>query len=648
MDNELAVLGAALLLAGLLARLGRRLGLPTIPFFIAAGIIFGPQTPGVVVLEDPHEIELLAMLGLVLLLFHLGIEFSINELLSGGRRLLWAGGSYILLNFGAGLVLGWALGWGTREIFVIAGMIGTSSTAIVTKLILDLRRVANPETGMILGIIVVEDVFIAFYLALLQPIFGEQDAAGEIILSIATAFAFLIGLFALARWGARLVRPVLGTADAELTIILSVGFGVFIAGFAHSAGASDAVGALLAGMVVAGTGIGPRVERLLVPLRDVFAAIFFFWFGLTIAPSDMGAIAPAVAVAVVVTLTFNVIAGVVAARIYGYGRSEAANTALMLVSRGEFELILASLAVAAGLDSRVAPFAALYVLILSILSPLFSARSSVLARWLPRRLFAPQPVLDTTREPPSSEPIIEVGVIRRLGAETVEHPVRQDDAIAGAHVRDLDLPREALVSVIVRGDEAIAPRGSTRIRAGDRLHILVRREAAKGVDALQERWRRGPIGMPPRPRRRLRGSSPIFTVRPAGDDAVIGDLDAPDRVLAQPVAVRLRVRRDCPGALVALEDGRYAITGPLIVAGSRDDVTTYARRLAERAEPDHRAWLQTVVGALAIDVFDRAPIQIPRPKGPRPLKASTETASATVDQEQRSPATSAFVHTSED
>jgi monovalent cation:H+ antiporter-2, CPA2 family len=429
-DNELAVLGAALLLAGLFARLGRRLGLPTIPFFIAAGIVFGPHTPGVVVLEDPEAIHLLAILGLVLLLFHLGIEFSINELLAGGRRLFWAGGSYIALNVGAGLMLGWALGWGTRETFVIAGMIGTSSTAIVTKLILDLHRVANPETGMILGIIVVEDVFIAFYLALLQPILGEQEGVGDIVVSVSIAFAFLIGLFALARWGGRLVRPLIATGDGELTIILIVGFGVFVAGFADMAGASDAVGALLAGMVVAGTGIGPRVERLIVPLRDVFAAIFFFWFGLTIAPSDMGAIAPAVAVAVVVTLAFNVVAGVVAARIYGYGRTAAANTALMLVSRGEFELILASLAVAAGLDGRVAPFAALYVLVLSILSPLFSARSEVLARRLPRRLFAPRSDVEEAAPPPSG-PIIEVGVIRRLGAETVEYPVRPGDAVVG-------------------------------------------------------------------------------------------------------------------------------------------------------------------------------------------------------------------------
>ena len=285
----------------------------------------------------------------------------------------------------------------------------------------------------------------------------------------------------------------------------------------------------------------------------------------------------------------------------------------MLVSRGEFELILASLAVAAGLDGRVAPFAALYVLALSILSPLFSARSQVLARRLPDRLFAPQPERDPAAELPESEPIIEVGVIRRLGAETVEHAVRRGDAIVGAHVRDLGLPREALVSVIVRDHEALAPRGSTRIRPGDRLHVLVRREAAYAVAALQELWRRGPVGAPPRPRRRLRGAPPIFTVRPPGEDGVAGELDAPERVLAQAVAARLRVRRDRPGALVALEDGRYAVTGPLLIAG--EDVTTYARRRAAVADPDDRAWLQTVVGALAIDIFDAASPVAPAERG---------------------------------
>ena len=390
MENDLLVLGAALLVAGVFARAGRRIGLPTIPFFILAGVLVGPNTPGVVLLDHPDELHLLAMLGLVLLLFHLGLEFSINDLIDGGNKLLWAGGSYIALNFGAGLALGWALGWGTREMFVIAGMIGTSSTAIVSKLIVELGRVANRETGMILGIIVVEDVFLAFYLALLQPILHDEEGAFAIARSILIAFTFLLALFALARWGGRPVARLIGARDAEIMTVLFVGFAVFVAGFADVAGASDAVGALMAGMVVAGTSLAHRVEQLVVPLRDTFAALFFFWFGLTIAPSALGTVLLPVAVAVLVSLLFNVIAGVVASRIYGYGPDAAANAALMLVSRGEFELILASLAIAAGLDQRVALFAALYVFVLSILSPLLSIKSSVLARALPSRLF-PQP-----------------------------------------------------------------------------------------------------------------------------------------------------------------------------------------------------------------------------------------------------------------
>jgi monovalent cation:H+ antiporter-2, CPA2 family len=384
---ELFALGTALLAAVFAARLGRGLGLPTIPFFILAGIALGPHSPGPALLENPEELELLAVLGLVLLLFHLGLEFSLNDLLSGGRQLLLAGGAYVALNFSAGIALGWWFDWGTREIFVIAGMIGTSSTAIVTKLLVDLGRLGNRETRMILGIIVVEDVFLAFYLALLQPILSGDEGALEIAQSTVIAFAFLIGLFALARWGARIVQRLIATGDEEILTVLFVGFAVFVAGLAEVSGASDAIGALLAGMVVAATSMAHRVHQLVVPLRDVFASIFFFWFGMTIAPADMGSVAVPVLIGVLVTFLFNVIAATVAARIYGYGQQAAANAALMLVSRGEFELILASLAIAAGLDERVALFAALYVLLLAILSPLMSTRSEVLARLLPARLF---------------------------------------------------------------------------------------------------------------------------------------------------------------------------------------------------------------------------------------------------------------------
>ena len=174
---------------------------------------------------------------------------------------------------------------------------------------------------------------------------------------------------------------------------------------------------------------------------------------------------------------------------------------------------------------------------------------------------------------------------------------------SGARVRDLGLPRDALVNVIVRGEQAIPPRGSTRLEAGDRLHVLVRQEAAWPCPALLERWRAGPIGPPLRPRRPARAHAPIFRVAPWPADG--GDPGRPDELGGETVVDVLRIRRDDPGALAVLEDGRYAITGPALAMGGRDDVIEWARRRLRGASDDERAWLQTVIGALAADMHDR-------------------------------------------
>jgi cell volume regulation protein A len=205
----------------------------------------------------------------------------------------------------------------------------------------------------------------------------------------------------------------------------------------------------------------------------------------------------------------------------------------------------------------------------------------------------------TTNEPALPRPLTEAGTIRRLGAEVVEYEIAPDDAIVGARVRDLGLPREANVTVLVRGDQAIPPRGATRLRAGDRLHLLLRQEASAQIPALLRRWRAGPIGPPPRPPRRPLGRPVVFTVRP-WDDAD-GDAARVEALFNEPVVDQLRVRRDVPGGLWVLADGRYAVTGPLLAAGGRGDVTAWARRRLRQAEPDERAWLQTVIGALASD-----------------------------------------------
>lgn len=390
MGDTLVAVGGAFLAAAIFARAGRRIGLPTIPFFMAAGVIFGPNTPGIALVDHPEDLELLAALGLILLLFHLGLEFSLNDLMAGGRRLVGIGATYLLLNVGGGFLFGLLLGWGTDEALVIAGAVGISSSAIVTKLLIELRRLANPESGLILGVIVVEDIFLALYLALLQPVLGDAEGHVDAAVQFLTAFAFLVLLGLVARFGAGVVGRLIATSDDELLTVSFVGIAILVAGIAEELGVSDAIGAFMAGLVLAESPAAPRIERLVLPLRDAFAAAFFFAFGLTIDPGEAQAVAGPVAIAVVLSLILNVAAGVIAARLQGFGRNAAANIGLTILGRGEFSLILATLAVTAGLDDRIAPFVALYVLALAILGPLLAARSTTFARLLPPWLFPGQ------------------------------------------------------------------------------------------------------------------------------------------------------------------------------------------------------------------------------------------------------------------
>jgi cell volume regulation protein A len=203
----------------------------------------------------------------------------------------------------------------------------------------------------------------------------------------------------------------------------------------------------------------------------------------------------------------------------------------------------------------------------------------------------------TTNEAALPQPFADPATLRRLGAEIVEYPVGPRDAAAGRLVRELGLPREALLNVIVREDQALPPRGSTRIESGDRLHVLVRQEVAVEFRDLLERWRHGPLGPPPRARPVLPQSA-VFTSRPWRPTD--GDASRPAAVEGVEVVDRLRTRRDRPGALVALADGRYAFTGPVLAVGSAPAVQQAARRNLGRArDAAAQAWWREVIGALA-------------------------------------------------
>jgi len=387
--HALLAVGGAFLAAGVLARAGARIGLPTIPLFMLAGFLFGPNTPGLSLVQDPGQLGVLAGLGLVFLLFYLGLEFSLDDLAKGGRKLALSGLVYLVLNVGGGLAFGFLLGWGTSEALVIAGAIGISSSAIVTKLLVETRRTRNPESRLIMGIIVIEDLFLALYLALLQPVLSGADSFWPALADFGKAFGFLLVLAALARWGGRIVSKLFGSADDELLTVCFVGVAVLGAAVAEELGVSDAIGAFMVGMMLGGSKVAPRIHKLVLPLRDAFGALFFFIFGLSIDPGAVGTVVVPVLIAVALTIALNAAAGAIAARLHSFDGQAGLNIGLTVLTRGEFSLVLATMAVAAGLDSRVAPFVAGYVLLLAVIGPLAVLRSENLARVLRIRRAVP-------------------------------------------------------------------------------------------------------------------------------------------------------------------------------------------------------------------------------------------------------------------
>ena len=195
-------------------------------------------------------------------------------------------------------------------------------------------------------------------------------------------------------------------------------------------------------------------------------------------------------------------------------------------------------------------------------------------------------------------PLMESSMVRRLGAEVVQFAVDPEDAIVGLAVRDLQLPRDALLNVIVQNDTAIPPRGSTVIHAGDELHMLVRQEAWADIQPLLKRWRTGPMR---RPAQRPIGQRPatIFTTGPWRPKD--GDPGRPPSVGGVPVLEQIRTRRDEPGAVVVLADGRFAYTGKITASGSPGDLRTGAeRRLALATTDVERSWWREVIGAIAL------------------------------------------------
>ncbi|KQU39359.1 MULTISPECIES: cation:proton antiporter [unclassified Rhodococcus (in: high G+C Gram-positive bacteria)] len=364
----LTELGAVFFALGLLARLASRIGMSPIPFYLLAGLFFG--NGGIVELDGIDDFTHLASeIGVVLLLLLLGLEYTANELVTGLQRSWTAGLVDLVLNFVPGAVTALILGWGPIGALVLGGVTYISSSGIVAKVLGDLGRLGNRETPVVLSILVFEDLMMALYLPILTAvlggvsILGGAEAVGISLLVVAVVLVVAL------RYG-WVVSKVVASRDREVVLLKVFGLALLVAGIASAMQVSAAVGAFLLGIAISGS-TAQAATRVLEPLRDLFAAIFFVVFGFNTDPRSIPPVLGYAVLLAVITAVTKVATGAWAAKQIGVGQLGRMRAGAALIARGEFSIVIAGLAVAAGaVESELAALATAYVLIMAVAGPI--------------------------------------------------------------------------------------------------------------------------------------------------------------------------------------------------------------------------------------------------------------------------------------
>jgi potassium/hydrogen antiporter len=596
-DGTLILIAGTLLALGIAATLvAGRLRVPGLVLFLLLGMAIGSDGLGLIEFgATESDVELARTIGIIaltLILFEGGLAAGWNEV----RPVLR--GALPLASFGT-LITAVITGLLSHLLFdltVLQGLLlgsviaSTDSAAIFSVLRgssinRKLARTLEAESGFN------DPVAVLLVLGFIEWIqtpddYGVADMAVLVVeqLAIGGVVGFAVGAAAVvafkrAKFSTSGLYPVASIATAAIAF-----------GGADQLGGSGFLAVYMAGLSLGAARIPARrtIDDFHAGLAWVAQIALFFTLGLLVFPSELGDIAvDGVLLAIVLTLIARPVATFLTTAPAGYSPRE-----ITLISwaglRGAVPVVFATFPVIEHIPEAEHFFnLVFFVVITSAL--IQGATINPLARRL--RL--------TGREQAVPRPLMEVGTIRRLGAEVLEFPVRDGDALVGRLVNELGLPRDALVNIIVRDDEALLPRGSTEVVQGDRLHILVRETARGDVEALFESWRIGPIARPQDERIRLpQGRTPIFSVRP-WDDAQ-GDPAAPEQVEGVAVTRVLRTRREARGSLALLADGRLAVTGEGVVAtGSPRQLVRYCRERIGRAETAQaRAWWQEVAGAV--------------------------------------------------
>jgi CPA2 family monovalent cation:H+ antiporter-2 len=363
----LVELGGVILGLGVLGALALRAGISPIPLYLVAGLAFG--TGGILPLATSEDfIEVGAELGVIMLLLTLGLEYNAKELVTSLRGNARGGIVDLVLNAAPGAVAALLLGWGPVGAVAMAGVTYATSSGITAKVLSDLGWVGNRETPVVLSLLVFEDLTMALYLPILTALLsGLSLLSGAVAVAIALATVTVVLVVAL-RFG-RFIEAFVHSPNSEVLLLKVLGLALLVAGIAQQLQVSSAVGAFLVGIAVSGE-LAEDARALLEPLRDLFAAVFFVFFGLQTDPASILPVAGMAALLAVIRMITKLLTGAYTARRAGIARAGMARAGIALIPRGEFNIVIAGLAVAAGVHPDLGPLAAAYVLILAAFGPL--------------------------------------------------------------------------------------------------------------------------------------------------------------------------------------------------------------------------------------------------------------------------------------
>ncbi len=592
-DSHLILIAGALLFAGIAASLlAGRLRLPSLVLFLGIGMAVGSDGLGWVDFSNYELAREIGIIALALILFEGGLTAGFGEIRPVLRNVVSLAlfGTLITAAI-CGLAATWLFGFTLLEGLLLGAIVSSTDGAAIFALLRGsslkrkLGRTLEGEAGMNDPIAVL--LVVGFIDWIEKPDYGIADMLWLFVteVGIGVAIGAVVGLGAVQLFQrAQLATP-------GLYPVASIAAAALSFGAADALHGSGFLAVYLTGLALGSAHIPAKhtITSFHQGLAWVAQLTMFLVLGLLVFPSQFGDIwLEGTVLALVLAFVARPLAAFVAS---GPGFSVGDRAVLGWAGlRGAVPVVLATFPVLAGVHNSADFFDIVFFAVL-LSTVLQGSTFEALARRLGATAAAPS--LTTSA-------LSETGTIRSLGADSVEYAVADDDAIVGLRIRDLELPRAAVVNLIVRDEQAVPPRGSTRVRAGDMLHVLIRREALPVMRELTDRWHTGPIGPRPRPKRIPEGHAPVFHVRPwnAADD---GDPNTATSVAGRMVVDRLRTRRDMPGALVLLDDGYFAVTGPVLALGREQLLSQWVRRKARAAPTDaERSWWEEVLGALAL------------------------------------------------